>query len=63
LQSKQEQLDNNLSSELKKMDSVMLLSCFNDPKEIKSLSDDLFRKFDEDGNQDFSIEEFMDLCK
>lgn len=44
------------------MSDDALKSCFNDPKSLRSLSDDLFKKFDEDGNQDFSIEEFMDLC-
>lgn len=62
MQSRPEVMDNTLSGELKKMSDDSLKGCFNAPKELRSLSDDLFRKFDEDGDQDFSIEEFMDLC-
>lgn len=55
-------MDKTFSGELKQMDSAALQSCFSDPKALRSLSDDLFKKFDEDGNCDFSIEEFIDLC-
>jgi len=62
IQSRPDITDNTLTEELKKMSDDALKSCFNDPKSLRDLSDDLFKKFDEDGNQDFSIEEFMDLC-
>jgi len=62
MQNNPDVIDRTLSDELKKMDSIAIQTCYNDPKALRSLSDDLFKKFDEDGNQDFSIEEFMDLC-
>jgi len=29
---------------------------------MKNLSDEIFEKFDEDGNMDLSLEEFLELC-
>lgn len=61
LQTNESLMENTLIGKLKTFESAELHVIMTDQLELKNMSDTLFDKFDDDGNQDLSMDEFVEL--